>query len=55
MARKLPSSLPLLPAAWDVLQKLCGQLASATHQLTDCVCVTKEHPLGTLKGIKNSQ
>lgn len=54
MARKLPSSLPLLSAAWDVLQKLCGQLATATHQLTDCACVCKEHTLGTVKAIKNS-
>ena len=46
----LPPSLPPLLAAWDVLQKLCGQLARAAHQLTDCVYVFKEHPLGDFKG-----
>lgn len=52
MARKLPSSLPLLPAASDVLQKLHGQKTTATHQLRDCVCVYTEHLFGIVKGIK---
>lgn len=36
----LPPSLPPSAAksGWDVLQKLCGQLARATQQLADCIC-----------------
>ena len=58
MARKLPSSLPpsLLPslpppAAWDVLQKLCGLLARAAQPPAMFVSLKSSH-LGMLRVLK---
>lgn len=46
---------PFLPPPGMSYKSSDGQLARVPHQLTDCVCVSKEHPLGTVKSIKNRQ